>query len=260
MKIQDVKTVGVLKGKYIPELYGRVEIMVLDALMKSNPNRGTRFFVGKTLYETTISLPRALKIFEEFCKWNDFDIRKTEYYLSGVYHMKVNSDPSFIQGLSGHHVLSPDEIKHRFLTEATPWLIQPPNEIDKAAYYFCSVGGHPIPVKEGKLPAIKWKEWQDNKPPLERLKKWDWSKGIILLGTDNNCFLDIDIKSDKHPDGIENFNESELKGWYFERTKNGGYHVFGKGKLQSIKGKGIELLGKGRYIVTYPTPGYVVMS
>jgi hypothetical protein len=89
---------------------------------------------------------------------------------------------------------------------------------------------------------------------------WDFSSGLCLIvPTDwrNDCYLDIDMKSDKHPDGLDKMDESILKGFHYERTKNGGYHVFGKGRPQKPPNPH-EMQLVSTLIVTYPTKGYMI--
>ena len=148
-----------------------------------------------------------------------------------------------------------------FFQTCNPININPPRDINKAVIYYHNIGFHMIPkIKDEKRPAIRWKIYQENQPPLYIVKRWNFINGIILLGTRMHSFLDIDIKSDKHDKGLENFDESRLKGWYYEKTQNGGYHIFGSGffpkGMKGLVNNAVQIKHLGGYIVAYPTSGY----
>ncbi len=154
-----------------------------------------------------------------------------------------------------------DDIIDLFFNTCKPISINPPRDINKAVVYYHNMGFHMIPkIKDEKRPAIRWKVYQENQPPLYIVKRWNFSNGIILLGTKTHSFLDIDIKSVKHNKGLENFDESRLKGWYYERTQNGGYHIFGSGffpkGMKGLVNDAVQIKHLGGYIVAYPTSGY----
>ena len=126
------------------------------------------------------------------------------------------------------NIVKSEDIINLFFNKCKPIRLNPPRNISDAIIYYHNMGFHMIPkVKDDKRPAVKWKVYQDNQPPLYIVKRWNFTNGIILLGTRKHSFLDIDIKSNEHNEGLENFDESRLKGWYYERTQNGGYHIFG---------------------------------
>ncbi len=155
-----------------------------------------------------------------------------------------------------------DDIIDLFFNTCRPIRLNPPRNISDAVIYYHSRGFHMIPKIRGeKRPAIKWKIYQENQPPLYIVKRWNFSNGIILLGTKMHSFLDIDIKSTEHDKGLENFDESRLKGWYYERTQNGGYHIFGSGffpkGMAGLINDAVQIKHLGGYIVAYPTSGYI---
>lgn len=154
-----------------------------------------------------------------------------------------------------------DDIIDLFFDTCKPIRLNPPRNINDAIVYYHSRGFHMIPkIREEKRPAIKWKIYQENQPPLYIVKRWNFNNGIILLGTKVHSFLDIDIRSIKHDKGLENFDESRLKGWYYERTQNGGYHIFGSGffpkGMKGLVNDAVQIKHLGGYIVAYPTSGY----
>lgn len=155
-----------------------------------------------------------------------------------------------------------EDIIDLFFNTCKPIRLNPPYDINKAVVYYHKMGFHMIPkIRDEKRPAVKWKIYQENQPPLYVVKRWNFNNGIILLGTRTHSFLDIDIRSDEHDKGLENFDESRLKGWYYERTQNGGYHIFGSGffpkGMRGLVNDAVQIKHLGGYIVTYPTPGYI---
>lgn len=71
----------------------------------------------------------------------------------------------------------------------------------------------------------------------------------------------MSITIEIHDKGLEKFDESRLKGWYYERTQNGGYHIFGSGffpkGMKGLVNNAVQIKHLGGYIVTYPTSGYI---
>ncbi len=158
-----------------------------------------------------------------------------------------------------------DDIIDLFFKRCKPIRINPPRNINDAIIYYHNMGFHMIPkVRDEKRPAVKWKIYQENQPPLYIVKHWNFNNGIILLGTKRHSFLDIDIRSVEHDKGLENFDESRLKGWYYERTQNGGYHIFGSGffpkGMKGLVNDAVQIKHLGGYIVAYPTSGYTKSS
>ena len=155
-----------------------------------------------------------------------------------------------------------DDIIDLFFNTCKPIRLNPPRNINDAIVYYHNRGFHMIPkIMNEKRPAVKWKIYQENQPPLYIVKRWNFNHGIILLGTKTHSFLDIDMKSDKHDKGLEDFDESRLKGWYYERTQNGGYHIFGEGffpkGMTGLVNNAVQIKHLGGYIVAYPTSGYM---
>lgn len=160
-----------------------------------------------------------------------------------------------------HEEVKSDDIIDLFFNTCKPISLNPPRDINRAVAYYHNMGFHMIPkVRDEKRPAIKWKIYQENQPPLYIVKHWNFVNGIILLGTAKHSFLDIDIRSVEHDKGLENFDESRLKGWYYERTQNGGYHIFGSGffpkGMKGLVNDAVQIKHLGGYIVAYPTSGY----
>lgn len=160
-----------------------------------------------------------------------------------------------------HNDVKSDDIIDLFFDKCKPIHLNPPRNINDAVIYYHNRGFHMIPkIRDEKRPSIRWKIYQDNQPPLYIVKRWNFNHGIILLGTRKHSFLDIDLRSNKHDKGLENFDESRLKGWHYERTQNGGYHIFGSGffpkGMKGLVNDAVQIKHLGGYIVAYPTSGY----
>jgi hypothetical protein len=257
--------VGIEKGKYIPELYGELERKILMALWDPQPPHTTMLWVGMTLRSVHIPLERALEIFQECCHWKKYDPRLTRKYIYAIYHHKCAAQKTSFSaddhgaGCSLVPKPTPEELILRFLSVCKPWRVLPPDDISMAILYYHSLGAHIIPMAAGKKPAVLWKPFQTVQPTLSILKSWIrfFGGGMALLGTAKHSFLDIDISREGHETDIKDFDVSRLEGWSWERTKHGGIHVFGMGRLQSTRTNGAEIKGIGTYIVAAPSPGYV---
>jgi hypothetical protein len=223
-----------------------------------NPEYKNRLFVAITLKKYGVTKEKALDYFDRFCRWKDYNRESTDKYLCVVYNYNSAGRPFLTSPITNLPALPNSyELLKYFLDHTEPVYFSPPPVIRDAAIYYHSIGLHCIPsMKNEKRPLVKWKQYQDIQPSIELIKKWNWSGGLILLATDHHSFLDIDIKSEKHPNGLGFLDEKTISGRMFERTKNGGYHIFGKGKLESKSIGWAEIKGKGKYILTYPTEGY----
>ena len=175
--------------------------------------------------------------------------------------VKENKEDCEVCNVEESKNVKSDDIIDLFFNTCRPINLNPPRDINKAVVYYHNMGFHMIPkIRDEKRPSIRWKIYQDNQPSLYIVKRWNFNNGIILLGTRTHSFLDIDIKSVEHDKGLENFDESRLKGWYYERTQNGGYHIFGSGffpkGMKGLVNDAVQIKHLGGYIVAYPTSGY----
>lgn len=224
-----------------------------------------------------------LNIIKNYNKWEDYKEEETnrqihwlinrrhvpksqteqtdERYCSVFTQAAKYNDYCDICNIDESNNVKSEDIIDLFFKTCKPIRLNPPRDINNAIVYYHNMGFHMIPkIREEKRPAIKWKIYQENQPPMYIVKRWNFSNGIILLGTKKHSFLDIDIKSVKHDKGLENFDESRLKGWYYERTQNGGYHIFGSGffpkGMVGLVNYAVQIKHLGGYIVAYPTTGY----
>lgn len=241
---------------------------------------GFLFYIGYT--ELSI-----LNIIKNYNKWEDYKEEETIRQVHWLVNRKSkisketeiaetrncnvftqvieSSEYSNICDITETENIKNEYIIDLFFNTCKPISLNPPCDIGKAIIYYHNNGFHMIPkIKDEKRPAVKWKVYQENQPPLYIVRRWDFSNGIILLGTRMHSFLDIDIRSAKHDKGLENFDESRLKGWYYERTKNGGYHIFGSGffpkGMKGLVNDAVQIKHLGGYIVAYPTPGYIKLD
>lgn len=221
-----------------------------------------------------------LSIIKNYNKWEDYKEEETNrqiHWLINRKHVSISKEKQyekrkcavFTQELGNSedcnveqsNNVKSDDIINLFFNTCKPINLNPPLDINKAVIYYHNMGFHMIPkIRDEKRPAVRWKIYQENQPSLYIVKRWNFNNGIILLGTRIHSFLDIDIRSDKHDKGLENFDESRLKGWYYERTQNGGYHIFGSGffpkGMKGLVNDAVQIKHLGGYIVAYPTFGY----
>jgi hypothetical protein len=182
---------------------------------------------------------------------------------SVVFTQAIETSENIIDGnIEESNNVKSDDIIDLFFDTCKPISLNPPRNINDAIIYYHNRGFHMIPkIRDEKRPAVKWKIYQENQPPLYIVKRWNFNHGIILLGTKMHSFLDVDMKSAKHDKGLEDFDESRLKGWYYERTQNGGYHIFGSGffpkGMTGLVNDAVQIKHLGGYIVAYPTSGYM---
>ena len=227
--------------------------------------------------------PEILNMIKIHNKWKDYKEEETKRQVHWLTNRKsktiIDTEQSKLQNcsvftqvaegtecgdvcnFSESEDVKSNDIIDLFFNTCKPINLNPPHDINNAVVYYHNMGFHMIPkIRDEKRPSVKWKIYQENQPPLYIVKRWDFSHGIILLGTRMHSFLDIDIRSDSHDKGLENFDESRLKGWYYERTKNGGYHIFGSGffpkGMRGLVNEAIQIKHLGGYIVAYPTSGY----
>jgi|GEM_PF-3612000 len=249
----------------------------------NNLIKNGRLWLVGFLHHVGYSEESILNIIKNHNKWQDYTEEETARQVRWLINRKHVSTSKmeqmtncncavFTQGLeekencdnctvSEYNEVKSDDIIDLFFDTCKPVHINPPRNINDAVIYYHNRGFHMIPkIRDEKRPSMRWKIYQDNQPPLYIVKRWNFNYGIILLGTRTHSFLDIDIRSNKHDKGLENFDESRLKGWYYERTQNGGYHIFGSGffpkGMKGLVNDAVQIKHLGGYIVAYPTLGY----
>lgn len=143
-------------------------------------------------------------------------------------------------------------------------------------------GGSIVPIQRKKDKAgIKgWHQYQTQAPTKEKLKAWKlegYEEFGLIMGYGGFQVIDIDIKNHPHPDTDEFFGKiwSGIPGdlklkLTVQRTRSNGFHLLYKCDVPAIAqdilinsetGKPIiEVIGSKNYILTYPNPGYSVVS
>lgn len=254
----------------IDDFGGRFLFKVVDAYKEYlcmaalvNPNASWRERTGLcfTLFAYGYGVSDVWDIIKKKARWKNINSEITTSEIDKIYKYwnrnNIQKEAGHTSPPSSNFSSASFSIDDYFKT-FIPIIIKKekiPSSCLMAALYHHSVGRHPIPRSFDKKPAIKWKEFQDRQPTKEEILSWDWSNGIILLGTDRDCFLDVDEK------GIESlmkYKDVLLNGNHWEKTPH-GYHVFGRGNLKTKLKRGVvEIRGKGAYVVTYPTEQYTI--
>jgi DNA-binding transcriptional regulator YiaG len=138
-------------------------------------------------------------------------------------------------------------------------------DLFKWADYYLSLGFSVIPIKEGKLPAVAWKEFQTRRPTRQELMKWffgtGWGMAIVCGNVSGNLVrLDFDDPSD-YSSGIC----AKLPYPTFRsQRQGGGYGVLFRSTSpipllpqKTFAGyPKLEARGEGGITVVPPTPGY----
>ena len=260
--------------RYTSPVFGKkifsypLDMRLCNVLNMPRPKRPNFYFLVKTLKECDYPFNEMLTVVDKYNRWTNYN--RSLFYEESRKVYKERKHNSLIVGAekspfinaptyTSNDELTDIDIIKLFLDKCDPWDLKPPITIKDAVIYYYFEGAHVIPMRNGeKKPywGLSWQEYQNRQPTKDEIVSWDWSYGICLLGTEKHCTLDIDIKSPSHPQGLANFNEDVLDGWCYERTKNGGYHVFGCGNFPVIRGDAVGIHGRGAYVVTSPTEGY----
>lgn len=248
---------------YLPGLTVQKEHELLSILFDSRAGFEKRLYLSHFLKVCGWGIEQILDVIEKYNRWEGYNRKKTENIIK---RLVFNQRSEGSEKLTHTPFVNASErsvfdLIDSFFQNCKPVCLSPPVYLPHASFFFHSMGFSTIPCLEGtKRPAImKWKPFQDRQPDISLLKKWNWNGGLILLGSHQYCFLDIDMKNEKHPNGFEHFDESRLKGWCYEKTPGGGYHVFGRGNMKTDKKfRGTaEIIGYGAYIKAFPSAGYI---
>lgn len=145
-------------------------------------------------------------------------------------------------------------------------MIPKTDDLFKWADYYRSIGCSVIPLREGKLPAVAWKEFQSRRADRVELMKWfvdsGWGMAIVCGGVSENLIrLDFDDPKDYE----------ELKGQlppevpvFRSQRQGGGYGVLMRSPepvptlpQKTFKNRPkLEVRGEGSITVVPPTQGY----
>lgn len=159
-----------------------------------------------------------------------------------------------------------DVINHFFAHTEAVLPMDVPEDIREAAHNYYRLGYTPLPKHpEHKHPGVYYAShgifYRNNRFPEAQLDTWAFEHGICLLGDSGHCYLDIDNHpgKDNGTMWLDDHLMRLIHSRHYERSKSGGYHVFGLGDLSTIPStEGIEVRGNSALIVAAPTEGYRV--
>jgi DNA-binding transcriptional regulator YiaG len=144
----------------------------------------------------------------------------------------------------------------------------PPKTSDlfKWAEYYLSLGFSVIPLREGKLPAVAWKEFQSRKATRVELMKWFTGSGwgmAIVCGKVSENLVRVDFDDPKDYEALKAQLPPDAPIFKSQRA-GGGYGVLMRSPepvptlpQKSFKNRPkVEIRGEGSITVVPPTPGY----
>lgn len=122
------------------------------------------------------------------------------------------------------------------------------------ANLYRSMGYSIIPITSSKLPAIKWKQFQERRPTREELASWfigsKYRIGIVTGSVSGGLYVvDCDSRElaeryyRKHRDSITTMVRSRR-----------GIHFYHRGEGANFMRKGVDGRGEGGYVVAPPSP------
>jgi len=227
---------------------------LMAILNNPHPLHPARLWLVGFLNYAGYDLNALCAIIRDYAHWLDYDEYYTRYQIISV----INSAPS-TTGTHKHAEYSIDDLIAAFSRSLPTPKMNVPSDIRAAARYYYDRGYTVLPKHpDRKTPNDNWKKYQSTRASIEETMSWDWSYGICLLAGNGHNFLDIDKRSQEHPDGVDSFDASILEGRHYERTPSGGIHIFGNGDIHTANAPGGELKGMGSLIVAYPTTGYTL--
>jgi len=139
------------------------------------------------------------------------------------------------------------------------------NDLFKWADFYLSIGCSVIPLREGKLPAVQWKEFQERKAERTELMKWfvdsGWGMAIVCGKVSGNL---VRIDFDDPADYAELKSKFPITPTFKSQRKGGGYGMLLRSTetvpllpQKTFKDyPKLEVRGEGGITVVPPTPGY----
>lgn len=139
--------------------------------------------------------------------------------------------------------------------------------LEWARFYADEWGACVIPLREGKMPAVRWSEFQRRRPTGEELERWfggdnpAWGMALVCGEVSGNLVrLDFDDPKDYAALSPFLLGRSAFK----SQRKGGGYGVLMKSFELTPKMPGgtfenypkLEIMGEGCITAVPPTPGY----
>ncbi len=145
-------------------------------------------------------------------------------------------------------------------------MIPKTNDLFKWAEHYLSLGFSVIPLREGKLPAVAWKEFQSRRATRVELMKWftgsGWGMAIVCGAVSSNLVRidfddpkDYEALKDKLPKGAPVFKSQRQGGGYGCLMRSPETIPTLPQKTFKDRPK-VEVRGEGSITVVPPTPGY----
>jgi DNA-binding transcriptional regulator YiaG len=145
-------------------------------------------------------------------------------------------------------------------------MIPKTNDLFKWAEYYLSLGFSVIPLREGKLPAVAWKEFQSRKATRVELMKWFTGSGwgmAIVCGKVSENLVRVDFDDPKDYEALKDKLPPDAPVFKSQRA-GGGYGALMRSPepvptlpQKSFKDRPkVEIRGEGSITVVPPTPGY----
>ena len=140
------------------------------------------------------------------------------------------------------------------------------NDLFRWAEYYLSLGCSVIPLREGKLPAVAWKEFQTRKATRVELMKWFTGSGwgmAIVCGKVSENLVRIDFDDPKDYEALKGRLPTDAPVFRSQRA-GGGYGCLMRSAepvptlpQKTFKDRPkVEVRGEGSITVVPPTPGY----
>ena len=135
----------------------------------------------------------------------------------------------------------------------------------KWADFYLSLGFSVVPLREGKIPAVPWKQFQERKASRLELMKWfegsGWGLALVCGKVSGNL---VRIDFDDPADYAELKSKLPIAPTFKSQRKGGGYGMLLRSTLpvpllpQKTFGgyPKLEIRGEGSITVAPPTPGY----
>lgn len=130
-----------------------------------------------------------------------------------------------------------------------PWRTFEDRPIREVAsrYRALGLGFTPVPIVEGtKVPAVKWKEWQDTLPPEELVREWFSVRRNLAIVTTGMVVFDCD-----DPDLAERVLAECGDTTHKVRTPRGGMHLGFRRRAGIVLGNQVKIKGLDLDIRTF---------
>lgn len=153
------------------------------------------------------------------------------------------------------------------MSDKSPAVKAPAKDADlfKWAEFYLALGCSVIPLREGKLPAVQWKEFQERRADRVELMKWfagsGWGMALVCGKVSGNL---VRIDFDEPADYLELKSKLPIAPTFKSQRKGGGYGMLLRSTelvpllpQKTFKDyPKLEIRGEGGITVVPPTPGY----